>query len=245
MFGTSPRLIRDARGRARIQLLALVSLVLGAVMLLPGVSSGVTNTFSNTSPILLYRPPAPPGCPTFPSPNNSCPPTPAQPYPSPITVSGVSGAVTDVNVTLRGLSYEWWDGSDLDVMLVAPDGSRVMLMSDACGDSVNDAPIPITSPIDLTFNDEATATLPADSACASGTFLPTDEDQAAENFPFTGDDVFCGPPDPNAPQLCQPPTGAEASAASTDLNTFNGTEPNGVWKLYVVDDTPSDPGAAP
>ncbi|MCA1683964.1 MAG: hypothetical protein LC708_02400, partial [Actinobacteria bacterium] len=198
--------------------------------------------FSNSTPIQVPRPNAPPGCPTFPAPNNSCPPTSATPYPSTISVAGEVGTVTDVNVTLNDLTYSFWDGSDLDVMLVAPNGSSVMLMSDACGDSASNAAlIPITQPIDLTFDDAAASGLPQDAACFSGTFDPTDDDND-ENFQFTANDVFCGPP--TTPGSC-PPAGAPPTTNNTLLSTFNGIDPNGTWSLYVVDDTPSDPGATP
>ena len=41
-------------------------------------------------------------------------------YPSAITVSGLSGTVTDVNVTLNGLTHTWPD--DLAILLVGPAG---------------------------------------------------------------------------------------------------------------------------
>ena len=41
------------------------------------------------------------------------------------------GLVQKAEVTIRGLSHTWPD--DLDILLVAPDGRKVMLMSDAGG----------------------------------------------------------------------------------------------------------------
>ena len=55
----------------------------------------------------------------------------ASPYPSTIHVDGVRGPVTDVQVGLIGVTHPY--PHDLDVLLVAPDGHGVVLMSDVCG----------------------------------------------------------------------------------------------------------------
>jgi len=86
----------------------------------------------------------------------------ATPYPSPIAVSGLSGAVTDVKVTLRSITHEW--AADLDVLLVGPFGQSVVLMADA-GDG---HPI---SDITLTFDQAAAGTVP--TPMVSGTYRPT------------------------------------------------------------------------
>ena len=56
----------------------------------------------------------------------------ASAYPSTVGVRDMHGPVTDVQVTLNGVYHT--RPSDLDVLLVAPDGTSVALMSDACGD---------------------------------------------------------------------------------------------------------------
>ena len=43
---------------------------------------------------------------------------PATTYPAPLTVAGIAGTITDVNVTLIGLEHTY--PADLDVMLVGP-----------------------------------------------------------------------------------------------------------------------------
>ncbi|HEX2739696.1 MAG TPA: hypothetical protein VHM69_04560, partial [Rubrobacter sp.] len=53
-------------------------------------------------------------------------------YPSTITVSGLPRKITDLNVSLNGISHTFPD--DLDILLVGPGGQKVMLMSDAGGD---------------------------------------------------------------------------------------------------------------
>src|SRR5687768_15705733 len=53
----------------------------------------------------------------------------AIPYPSTITVSGLTAAVHKVTVRLNNISHNGPD--DLDILLVGPQGGYVMLMSDA------------------------------------------------------------------------------------------------------------------
>ncbi len=135
---------------------------------------------------------------------------PATPYPAAINVSGINGFVTGVSVNLGGLSHTSPD--DLDVMLVAPNGRAVMLMSDAGGTN------PITG-TDLTFNDSAAGTLPDSGTIQSGFYKPTD---------FEPGDPFPAP----APQ----------TTPSNSLGSLFGTNPNGTWKLYIVDDAGSNAG---
>ena len=72
------------------------------------------------------------------------------PYPSPITVTGLPSRVTDVNVTLGGLTHTF--PGDLDFLLVGPGGQQATIMSDAGGSSGIDL-------VDLTLDDEAAAPL--------------------------------------------------------------------------------------
>ena len=97
----------------------------------------------------------------------------AAPYPVPIAVSGVSGLITDVNLTIPGLAHTFPD--DLQVMLQSPSGATVKLLSGNCGgtDVLNQ---------NFVFDDAAAATLPA--ACAAGgTFKPTANALAAMPAP--------------------------------------------------------------
>ena len=135
----------------------------------------------------------------------------AQPYPSNITVSGLSGTITEVSVALNGVSHAV--PIDLDVLLVAPGGSNLLLLSDAGGT----APV---SGVNLVFDDDA-ANFVASSAMTSGTFRPTDIGSA-------GSDSFPAP--------------APSPSSATALSTFDGTAPNGVWSLYVNDDASGDSG---
>lgn len=86
------------------------------------------------------------------------------PYPSTISVSGVTGTVSRVIVQLFGFNHTFPD--DVDVLLVGPGGQRVILLSDAGGslDVVN---------VNLTFDDTAASPVPDSAQIVSGTFRPT------------------------------------------------------------------------
>jgi hypothetical protein len=113
---------------------SLVAIILGAAILLATATVALAATFSNPAPITI-----PPQGGT------------ATPYPSDITVSGLKGTVTDVNVTLSSLSHTFPD--DVAVLLVGPGGQNVVLMSDSgCDLDVSN--------VTLIFDDEAATTLP-------------------------------------------------------------------------------------
>ena len=103
--------------------------------------------------------------------------------------------------------------SDIDILLVGPGGQRVMLMSDA-GASYR------VSGLNLTFSDAADAPLSHNSVIKSGTYKPTDH-EASDTLPA---------PAPGRPY-------------SDSLSAFNGSDANGTWSLYVVDDTAGDGGS--
>jgi subtilisin-like proprotein convertase family protein len=136
----------------------------------------------------------------------------AQPYASQKTITGLPGTVTKATVTLSNFSHTSPD--DVDVMLVAPNGRSVVLMSDAGGTTE-------VGGLNLTFDDTAASNLPDSAPLTSGTYKPTDF-EPGETFPTP------------APQGA--PTG-------TTLNAFYGSAPTGVWKLFVVDDTGGNTGS--
>jgi subtilisin-like proprotein convertase family protein len=97
----------------------------------------------------------------------------ASPYPSAISVSGLTGGIQQVTVNLIGINHG--NGSDLDVLLVGPHGQKALLMSDVCSGA-------LTS-LNLGFRDGAVAgALPA-SACVPNTYIPTDASGCADTFP--------------------------------------------------------------
>ncbi|MEY3067235.1 MAG: hypothetical protein RLZZ532_4027 [Cyanobacteriota bacterium] len=137
----------------------------------------------------------------------------ASPYPSTINVSGVSGNIANIQVSLSGLSHTWPD--DVDMFLRGPGGQKVMLMSDAGGGYSSRL-----NNVNLTFRDSASGTLPDGSQITSGTYRPTDY-QVGDTFP----------------------TPAPAGPYGTALSAFNGTNPNGAWQLFVQDDMGGDSGS--
>jgi uncharacterized repeat protein (TIGR01451 family) len=98
----------------------------------------------------------------------------AVPYPSTISISGITGTVTKVTATLTGLSHTFPD--DIDVLLVGPGGQKVMLMSDVGGGNS------VTN-ITITLDDSAASSLPDSTLISSGTYKPTNIDTNTDNFP--------------------------------------------------------------
>jgi len=137
---------------------------------------------------------------------------PADHYPATLQVSGVTGVISKIRVTLNGIIHTCFE--DLDVLLVAPNGQSLVLMSDVggCG-----APANATY---LTFDDFApTALAPGSSPAAQGSYRPANSG-AGDAFP--------------AP--------APVPSGATSLSAFSGIDPNGEWKLYVVDDAAGNTG---
>lgn len=95
---------------------------------------------------------------------------------------------------------------DIDMLLVGPTGTNTMLMSD-CGGGIN-----ITN-VTLIFDEAAASPVPNTSIITSGTYIPTNSG-AADLVPA---------PAPSAPW-------------GSGLVAFKGTNPNGLWSLYVNDD---------
>jgi subtilisin-like proprotein convertase family protein len=134
------------------------------------------------------------------------------PYPSTINVANVAGTITRVTVTLNELSHTF--PADLDILLVGPQGQRSILMSDA--GSGED--LVLTR---LTFQD-GSPSLPVSGQISSGTYSPSNYEAAPDNFPAPGPGSIL--------------------AGNTPLSAFNGTNPNGTWSLYIVDDGAPDSG---
>jgi subtilisin-like proprotein convertase family protein len=136
-------------------------------------------------------------------------------YPSTILVNGFTGVVRKVSVTLSNVSHQ--SLADLTALLVGPQGRLVQLLS-LRGGWPGDYPAPFND-VTWTFDDEATNWLYGTTA--SGTYQPT---------AFTaGIGLFPAP----APQ----------EAPERRLSIFRGTEPNGVWSLYLYDNVSGNGGA--
>lgn len=132
-------------------------------------------------------------------------------YPSRIFVSGLSGTISKLTVQINGLNHARPD--DIDLLLVSPNGTKFILLSDAGGTTA-------TTGVNIIFDDAAATTLPDGGPIATGTFRPSSY-TVADTFPS---------PAPPGPYLTPATEGADTLAA------FNGITPNGTWTLYVVDD---------
>jgi uncharacterized repeat protein (TIGR01451 family) len=132
-------------------------------------------------------------------------------YPSTLTVSGMTGVVNTVAVTLSNLTHTF--PADLDILLVGPGGQHAMLLSDAAiGSEFNN--------VRLELRDDAGSPVPEFGQVGSGTYRPAN---------YGGNDVFPAP--------------APAGPYGATLGAFSGTDPNGQWHLFIVDDANGDAGS--
>ncbi|MDQ6631539.1 MAG: hypothetical protein M3Y82_07250, partial [Verrucomicrobiota bacterium] len=140
--------------------------------------------------------------------------TSATPYPSGISVSGIplNEKIDKITVTFHNLSHTF--PGDIDMLLVAPSGTNLILFSDA-GNNLE------ISGVTVTLDDDALTSLPSTNVIVSGVFKPTNYGAAIDPFP--------------AP--------APAPSMATNLSIFKGTNPNGIWNLFVVDDATIDTGS--
>ncbi|HJT82069.1 MAG TPA: hypothetical protein VJ719_12810, partial [Chthoniobacterales bacterium] len=139
---------------------------------------------------------------------------PANPYPTNIVVSGLTGTVSKITVALKNLFHT--SPNEVDALLVSPSGQAFILMSDVIGNAD-------WNNISYTFDDAAASLLAnINNTPASGTFQPTN---------YGTGDAFPAPA-PAAATHLSPGTAGAATLGSA----FNGINPNGTWKLYLVDD---------
>jgi subtilisin-like proprotein convertase family protein len=136
----------------------------------------------------------------------------ATPYPSTVAVSGFTGGITDVRVTLSDIDHMFPDR--LQAVLVAPNGDAFQVVDRVGGPNQ-------VSDITLTFADSAPDFAP-DSTLASGTYKPTT--YYLGNHPLEA-------PGPSSYAEPGPLEGNTATFASV----FGGDDPNGTWSLYVAD----------
>ncbi len=184
-----------SQGQTRMSVTAWVvagSVVSGAVASAAWVSPAAAATFANPAAISI--------------PDSGA----ASPYPSVISVSGLFGPVTEVEVTLDGFSHTYPD--DIGALLVGPGGQVVELM-DGAGFDI------LAVDLTLTFDDDASLPLPTSGALSSGTWRPSN--QYGTPYPA---------PAPGGPYPLV-------------LSTFDGTDPNGNWQLFVNDFNLLDTGS--
>jgi Ca2+-binding RTX toxin-like protein len=167
----------------------VVAAALATACLAPAAARADVGTFSNTTTITI--------------------PTVGQafPYPSEIAVSGLAGAVTDVNATLINMNHGFAD--DIEALMVAPGGQTTVLIADAGGMAtvVNDT---------ITLDDSALLVAPDTGGFVGGlSYRPAD-------YESPGLEAYNPPAPP-------PPHGLT-------MSTSNGSNPNGTWSLFVFDD---------
>ena len=134
--------------------------------------------------------------------------------PYPSTIAG-SGFETPVtHVAITIHQFSHTAPGDVDMLLVGPQGQTAIFWSDLGG-------LNLVNGVTLTFDDRA-ANFPPNTL-TNGTYKPF-------NGNNTGLDNFPTP----APQ------GLSNNAA---LSTFNGTDPNGTWSLYVMDQGTQNSGS--
>jgi subtilisin-like proprotein convertase family protein len=132
--------------------------------------------------------------------------------PYPSNIAVAGSGSSVVDVNVHLVGLSHTWPDDIDILVVGPQGQNLIIMSDAGGS--NDL-----VNVDLIFDDAAASQLPDSSQITAGTYKPTN---------YGAGDTFPAP--------------APAPSSATTLSTFDGTNPNGTWSLYVVDDTGSDSG---
>ncbi|MBS1794268.1 MAG: carboxypeptidase regulatory-like domain-containing protein [Acidobacteria bacterium] len=138
---------------------------------------------------------------------------------SAVTVSGMSGPVSRLTVTLNGVVH--LTPADLDFLLVGPHGEQLVIFSDAGGafglsDSV------------IRLSDYNPALAPANASIGNGLvdYKPTN---------YGSFDTFTG--------IAGFPPEVGPGGFETLSSVFDGIDPNGVWTLFVQDDTAGGNGA--
>ena len=125
----------------------------------------------------------------------------------------VSGAGAVTDVNVQLVSLSHTWPNDLDVLLVGPRGQDALIMSDAGG--WEDA-VQAT----LLLDDQADEPLPEFGPLVTGTYRPA-------NYEFWQDTFWEPAPEPSG---------------NVALGTFKGTDPNGTWRLFVMDNAFVDSG---
>jgi subtilisin-like proprotein convertase family protein len=182
--------------------LALAACGAGALSLAVAPGAGAA-TFSNTTPL------------SIPASGN------ASSYPSGIAVSGIPGPVTDIDVSLNGVSHT--SPVDIGVVLVAPSGTALALF-DCVGSGIDAAGLTFT------IDDSAATQLPPTGALTGGSFRPTGHCNPARSFDAPG------------PLTSYAYPGPARGTSATLASTFNGLGANGTWNLFVRDFLPGDSG---
>src|SRR3954454_306104 len=138
----------------------------------------------------------------------------ATPYPAPLDVTGVTRKIDRVTVALHDIAFQ--ATTDTDLLLVGPTGTNVLLLSDVgSGNHVSNE--------DLSFDDAAATPVLFSHPLEPGVHKPNNSD------------LGIGPDEPQGVDVLPAP--APGGPYGNSLGAFKGTDPNGTWKLYMVDDS--------
>ncbi|HJT65584.1 MAG TPA: lamin tail domain-containing protein [Pyrinomonadaceae bacterium] len=174
-------------------------------------ANGSTTVFSNSVPIEI------------PAINSSADPEPAIPYPSDIDVLGLTGIVTNVSVTIQGLTHS--SPGDLDMLLLGPSGQTFHFWSDVGGANA-------VSDVTVTVADDGATSLPDSGPLVDGTtYKPFNADTAGDDFPL---------PAPGPPY--NEPASAGAATFASVFNNLTADQANGTWSLFITDDSDGNGG---
>jgi hypothetical protein len=137
---------------------------------------------------------------------------PASIYPATVQVNGLNGAITDLDVTVDGIFIP--DGTDVGMVLQAPSGQSLILVNGAHGRSQF---------ANVRFDDAAPSSFPSVIDLPPGpvAFRPANH-SLGDSFP---------PPGPGSNYANPGPAGGGSATLAT---SFNGLDPNGTWRLFVV-----------
>jgi hypothetical protein len=140
----------------------------------------------------------------------------ATPYPSNIFVTGLTGNIGSVTVSLNNISSS--NITQTDLLLVGPTGAAIVPFA-----SVGDGST--IGGVNVTLEDSASGLIPGGSPLTSGSYQPTS---------ITGSTslIFPAP----AP-LVNASNYAATDGTATLTSTFQNTAPNGTWALYAIDNS--------
>lgn len=136
-----------------------------------------------------------------------------QASPYPATINVTGLTGTVTNISVILSGLSHTFPGDIDILLVSPGGENAIIMSDVGFNT------PATG-ISLTLDDSAANSLPETDPLTSGVFRPANYDGLPDLF--------------NSP--------APTPAGGSMLSVFNGIVPNGIWRLYVMDNGIGDVG---
>jgi len=208
----------------------LTSMLLALALIVPALvaltaTPAVAFTMSNTNSIAL-RDPNFAGNPNCSNPSVLCNAT-AATYPSTIAVTGQTGTISSLSVSLNNVSYAF--SEDISALLVGPGGQSLILVS-AVGPNCDPCSTAAASNSTLTISDSGT--LPTDTTAwgSAPTFKPANFGSYGLGDTANGFNEDYTSPAPAAPWGDPGQHGTNATLG----NTFDGLSANGTWSLYVI-----------